>query len=124
MRCVAMQIESAFDEAQPTLLLLQLGSLDSNQGAIVYSAYQALMQSRDYLGHAHFKHRSRHKSQRGGVTKSVAQPCSFSTQNGTCPVCEKERGAHRGGVAELWLGLVRRAQLLRNLQQSQVRSSA
>ncbi len=104
-----MQFEDVFSAVQPTILLLQLGSLHASQGDLAYGAYQQLLQCRDYLGHAYVKPR-RHAHSEGEALQAG--------RHKGCPACESMAGQGTAVIPELWLGFVRKPQLLANLHSS------
>lgn len=99
---LCMQTQDILGALKPTVVLLQFGSLQAGQAKLAYATYQQLLQSQDYLGHAHLQ---------PAKTDPVASDTAGT--DAKCPPCERD--AKSSVIPELWLGLVRRAQLLRNL---------
>ncbi len=108
--CVCVQLDNALETARPTTLILQIGTLRNNEAHLAYEAYQQLLQSRDYLGQAY------HKYHASGHDKQGSDEGQSGQRNAAqCADCEARAGDT--ALPPLWLGLVRKPLLLRNLFQ-------
>ncbi len=106
--CTSAQMDDPLGSLKPGVLVLQFDSLKQDQTKLVYGAYQQLLQAHDYIGHAHY-------------TPSRPPPGDAGA-NSTCASCDTD--IKDPLVPHVWLGLVRRAQLLHNLFNSRRRSLA